>query len=529
MRRHSSPARSGNQHPAPALAARLAALAAAAVLAGGGAFADPQRGGTLVIGQDSLMPRMEPHPPTITFPQRTSFDLYYESLMRLDAERNLLPSLATEWEQVSPTEFRFRLREGVTFHNGNPFTAADVVYTMERILDPNRPSDAGTKMAMVSAVVAEDDHTVLFTLSQPFVPFLTYLASPEVIPILDAESAPETNFDVTAMGTGPFRVEEFLPGDVMRLRRHETYWNPDAPLLDGIDIRVIPDDSTLVAALRTGEVQMAYFRPEIVRLLRMIPGIEISQAHYTSGIEILLNCTAPGLDDVRVRRALSLSLDYDAIRRTVLPDEGAAVPSWHAPPGDPVFGYQGDGSDIPYHTRDLDEARRLLAEAGHADGVDLEIAFVNVPSLAAYARASQVVIEQAAEAGFRIRAVPVDYATATALQTEGSYVMYTGTGTMIVDVDPDSFFVASHSSSRRSTCKDPVLDALIEAQRVETDPAERIRLVNEASRYIADQAFALTLFAMQSRTEVWASNFEGYEPRPAVRRFSLQSAGFAAD
>lgn len=506
----------------------LLPLAAAAILAAGGALAEPARGGLLVIGQDSLMPRMEPHPPTITFPQRTSFDLYYESLMRLDADRNLLPALATEWEEVSPTAYRFRLREGVTFHNGNPFTAADVVYTMERILNPARPSDAGTKMAMVTAVIAEDDHTVLFELSRPFVPFLTYLASPEVIPILDAESAPDTNFDVTAIGTGPFRVEAFIPGDVMRLRRHEAYWNPDAPLLDGIDIRVIPDDSTLLAALRTGEVQMAYFRPEMARLLRVLPNVQLNQPQYTSGIEILLNCTAPGLDDVRVRRALSLSLDYDAIRRTVLPDEGAAVPSWHAPPGDPIFGYQGDGSDIPYHTRDLAEARRLLAEAGHPDGVDLEIAFVNVPSLAAYARASQVVIEQAAEAGFRIAAVPVDYAAATALQTEGSYVMYTGTGTMIVDVDPDSFYVASHSSSARSTCKDPELDALIEAQRVETDQDARIQIVNQINHYIADQVFALTLFAMQSRIEVWAANFEGYQPRPAVRRWSLQNSGFSA-
>ncbi len=522
------PRKTPSQQRSAGLPAMLALAAATLLLPTGGAMAEPQRGGMLVIGQDSLMPRMEPHPPTITFPQRTSFDLYYESLMRLDNDRNLLPSLATEWEQVSPTSYRFRLREGVTFHNGNPFTAADVVYTMERILDKSRPSDAGTKMAMVTSVTAEDDHTVVFELSQPFVPFLTYLASPEVLPILDAESAPDTNFDVTAIGTGPFRVEAFVPGDVMRLRRHEAYWNPAAPLLDGIDIRVIPDDSTLVAALRTGEVQMAYFRPEIVRLLRALPGIEISQAHYTSGIEILLNCTTPGLDDVRVRRALSLSLDYDVIRRTVLPEPGAAVLSWHAPPGDPIFGYQGDGSDIPYRSHDLAEARRLLAEAGYENGLDLEIAFVNVPSLAAYARASQVVIEQAAQVGINIKAVPVDYAAATALQTEGSYVMYTGTGTMIVDVDPDSFYVASHSASARSTCKDPQLDALIEAQRVETDQAERVRLVNEANRYIADQVFALTLFAMQSRTEVWASDFEGYEPRPAIRRWSLQEAGFAA-
>lgn len=484
---------------------------------------DPVKGGTLVIGQDSLQPNLEPLPPTITYPQRVSFDLFYEGLLRFDAERNLQPSLAASWEKESDTRYRFRLREGVTFHNGSPFTAADVVYTMNRVLDPKRPSDAGTKMQLVSSVKAEDDHTVVFELKQPFVPFLAYLASPEVLPILDEESASSINLATQVNGTGPFKVTEFTAGDVMRLQRFDNYWNKDVPHLDGIDIRAIPDDSTLIAAMRTGEVQMAIFRPDFVRQLQMLKNVNMTHGDFTSGIEILLNCSAKGLDDVRVRRALALSIDFDQLMRTVIPG-GYAGPSWHAPSGDKVFGYQGDGSNIPYHKRDLEKAKQLLAEAGYADGVDLEIAFVNVPSLASYGRASEIVIQHAAEAGIRIKAVPVDYAAATALQTQGSYVMYTGTGTMIVDVDPDSYYVASHSSSARSTCKDPNVDRLIEAQRSESDAEKRKAIVNELNEYIADQVFAITLFAMQNRFEVWSDKVKGYEPRPIVRRYSLQDA-----
>jgi len=499
------------------------ALGLLGVMPGFAADTDPVKGGILTIGQDSLQPNLEPHPPTITYPQRVSFDLFYEGLLRFDVERNLQPSLAVSWEQESDTRYRFKLREGVTFHNGNPFTAADVVYTMEKILDPARPSDAGTKMRLVDKVTAEDDHTVVFDLKQPFVPFLAYLASPEVLPILDAESADSVNLATEVNGTGPFAVAEFTAGDVMRLRRFDGYWVSDAPHLDGIDIRAIPDDSTLIAAMRTNEVQMAIFRPDFVRQLQTLQDVNITHGDFTSGIEILLNCTVKGLDDVRVRRALSLAIDFDALRKIVIPG-GYAGPSWHAPSGDKVFGYQGDGSDIPYQQRDVARAKELLAEAGYPDGIELEIAFVNVASLASYARASEVVIQHAAEAGIRIKAVPVDYAAATALQTQGSYVMYTGTGTMIVDVDPDSYYVASHSSSARSTCKDPELDSLIEAQRVESDVEKRKAIVNELNHRIADQVYAITLMAMQNRFEVWSSDVKGYEPRPIVRRYSLQDA-----
>src|SRR5690606_23954207 len=113
------------RHAYLATAIGLFAVAPAVAAASDG---EPVKGGTLVIGQDSLQPNLEPLPPTITYPQRVSFDLFYEGLLRYDADHNLQPSLAASWEKESDTRYRFKLREGVTFHNGNPFTAADVVY-----------------------------------------------------------------------------------------------------------------------------------------------------------------------------------------------------------------------------------------------------------------------------------------------------------------------------------------------------------------------------------------------------------------
>src|SRR5438093_9350037 len=214
-------------------------------------------GGSLTFATAALPPSLEPHMQGLDIWQKRK-PLIYENLVSIDPALEPQPELAERWEQKSPTEYVFHLRQGIRFHNGKEMDAEDVRYTYDRVRDP-KVSPGANDLLAIKSIDAVDRHTVRFTLSGPFATFLINVAGKYngVIPKGSAGDGKELL--TRAVGTGPFMAEEFDPSRRLLLKRNATYWGPTKPALERIVFQAIPDESSIVAGLRTGQVTMAQF------------------------------------------------------------------------------------------------------------------------------------------------------------------------------------------------------------------------------------------------------------------------------
>ena len=250
--------------------ARTTPLSRRALLAGGGAAALgaasllPRRaraqgkpGGVLTVASSALPPNIEPHMQGLDIFQRRK-PLVYENLVWIDHGLEAKPELAERWEQRSPTEYVFHLRRGVRFHDGTEMGAEDVKYTYDRVRDP-KVSPGANDLTFVKQIDVVDRATVRFVLSAPAATFLVNLGG-KYNGVIPKDSAGDGKALLTkAAGTGPFIVEEFDPSRRWALKRNPAYWGAQKPLLDGIVYQAIPDESSIVAGLRTGQVHLAEF------------------------------------------------------------------------------------------------------------------------------------------------------------------------------------------------------------------------------------------------------------------------------
>ena len=313
----------------------------------------------------------------------------YEGLVARGPTLELAPSLATDWRQTSPTTWRFNLRRGVTFHDGTPFTADDVIYSWQRSRGDG--SDMKAYVQPIAEIRRVDDHAIDIITSAPY-PIL-----PDILPNffimsrawceanhaehpVDKRKGVENAASFKANGTGPFKVKAREPGVRTTFVRYFNYWDP-AAVPSNIDEAIftpIPNGATRVAALLSGEIDMMEPVPvqDIGRIsadprLKVLQGAELRTLFIglDQRRDELLNSSVKGRNpfkDRRVRQALYQSIDIDAIQRTVM--RGASTPTalLIAPP---VKGWAADlNKRLPYNP---DAARRLMAEAGYGDGFEV--------------------------------------------------------------------------------------------------------------------------------------------------------------
>lgn len=313
----------------------------------------------------------------------------YEALTRRMRDMSIGPALATEWTQVSPTLWRFKLRPGVSFHDGTPFTADDVVFSMQRLRDPNAPQRVYANAVGIPKAV--DPLTVEFTLDKPnpivpellanlFIMSRKWCEQHRVTRPLNFKQQEESHASRHANGTGPFILVSREPGVKTVFRRNPAWWNKFEGNLQEFTYLPIGNDATRTAALISGEVDFVLDPPprDIARL-RSVPGLKVVDGEENRLIYVgmdqsrdkLLHGRAPGdrnpLKDVRVRRALYHAIDIEAIRSKLM--------SGHArPTGGLTSSPRGAYDDAKLEARlpyDLAAARRLMAEAGYGDGFDI--------------------------------------------------------------------------------------------------------------------------------------------------------------
>jgi len=324
----------------------------------------PRRGGVLIAAQEIDPVSLDPHTNS-NFSALQGYEHVYESLTGFDEQTNVIPALAEKWEITNGGKtYTFHLRPNVRFHNGQTMTADDVKYSVDRVLDPKTASPYASWISPVKEVRIVDPLTVQMNLDAPSPNLLAAFAALRASGIMPKGYAERENLKVRAIGTGPFKLVEYVPQDHITYARHTDYWDKPLPYLDGMTFKTLTEETVRLAALRAGQVQYAALSAQGVAQLLGAPGIVVMKAPNAWVMSHHINATRKPLDDARVRRALRMAVDTnEVIQKAVY---GAGVPSGPVPTG---YGdWALDPKTLPYLKPDLDGAKKLLAEAGYPNG-----------------------------------------------------------------------------------------------------------------------------------------------------------------
>lgn len=349
----------------------LGAAAAAAVVGpfgiAGSALA--QDGGDLIVGISSDISTLDPQMSTLDVFRHTIRSTVFEALVFINPETLTAdPMLADSWEvSEDGLTVTFKLKDGVTWHNGAPFTAADVAFSIKRVLDPDVGSPFAPQLAGIKSVETPDDHTVVLTLANTVPGILANLAVIQIVNEATIEA-----ITTAPVGTGPFKFANWAPGDHIRVEAYPEHRNP--PKLGAIEWRIIPDSQARLAGLQDGSLQM----------VALVEGKDVVQAQ-AAGIEVIqtkpyilyenfnINTTRAPFDDKRVRQALAHAFDREGYAKTVW--FGFARPTINPVPPEMATYLPDSAGRYPY---DPDKAAALLAEAGFTKDKPLKMEILTI-------------------------------------------------------------------------------------------------------------------------------------------------------
>ncbi len=402
------------------------------------------------------------------------YDNIFSKLIDLDEDNQFYGVLATTWEQTSPTTWVFDLVEGVTFHNGEPFTSADVKYTFDRILDPATASGYSPLYDVIDSVEATTPNQVMFNLRTAFGPFLSNLANNgEIVNQKAIEAADPARNPV---GTGPFMFVEWVQGDHITLEKNPGYFKDGKPYLDGVEFRFLPVDQSRIESLRAGELDWIDAVP-----LQQLTALATDPAftyvtNPTAGIPdfLSLNTTKAPFDNALVREAIALAVDRTQIRDIAYFGAGE-VGSMEVPSGSPWFG----GADPYAAGPNIEAAKAKLAEAGVT--TPLTINYLGLPQYPELLKTGEVVREQLKAIGVDLVIEPVDVSIWFDRFINKDYEMTSAYQERTID--PDNFYalvLRSGGSINTAGYSNPGFDALIDEARTETDAATRKDLYGQA-------------------------------------------------
>lgn len=358
---------------------RRAALALPLVLAPVAAFA-----ADATIGIRTEPSSVDPHFSYVATSKAAVTNIFDTLIMR-NKDLELTPSLATEWTYLGDNTWEFKLREGVTWHDGEPFTADDVLFTFERAPDvPNSPAPFKQFLSQIKSAEKVDDLTLRITTPSPSPQVLFDLAEVPIVSEHAGKGATTADYNdgTAAIGTGPFKFVSWSPGGALELVRNDDYWAGASPF-ETVEIVPMPNDAARVAALLSGDVDLIDAVPpeSYARLsgdqdiaIWQTPDVYTAYLHMDTNREDTPHITAKDgspiknpLLDKRVREALALAIDREAIISRLL--QGLGKPAGQLA-GETMVGFNPDLKPATY---DPERAKELLAEAGFADGFKLTV------------------------------------------------------------------------------------------------------------------------------------------------------------
>ena len=484
----------------------------------------------------TLDPHSQNHATTISIMQHC-----YEALVRYDKKFQVEPGLAASWEQVTPTQWRFKLRQNVKFHDGSPFTADDVVFSFGRIKQPQ-----GTNQVYVTGineVRKVDDYTVDFILAGPTPILLRNIVDFRIMSRAWAEKNRSQNVQDYAKkeeifasrntnGTGPYQIRGWEPDKQITFIYNKDWWGKLDGNVTDVVYTPIKSDQTRVSALLSGDVDLVTDLPtqDVDRLrkdakLKVLDGAEVrtiflGMDQHNDELKYSNVKGKNPFKDLRVRQALNMAIDREAIKRVTM--RGLSIPAGlMIPPG--VHGYDKK-LDVPFKY-DIAGAKKLLAEAGYPDGIEFTLdcpnnRYVNDEKVC------QAIVAMWAKAGIRakLNAVPFANYIPKILNFDTSvYMLGWGVATFDGLYTLQSLVrtktTGADGSFNLGRVSDPKLDTTIDAIKIATDPAARDALLREGLMKTRDEAYYVPLHHQMRPWAMKKSVSISYSPddRPQAR------------
>ncbi len=432
----------------------------------------------------------------------------YPATPEADCRLELTPELAESWKWTTDKTLDIKIRQGVKFQNkapvnGRELTAQDVAWSANQFILDKTIRGMETMAPHVTKIEATDKYTVRFNTDNPMPTLITegltavygaVILPPEVVDAKGEWNDPAKSY----IGSGPFMFKEYRPGVSITYVKHPSYFKTGLPYVDEVKQLVIGDQSTVIAALRSGSIDVIWMKvPQTMALpLQHAPGIRVQSCLQYAAMpaRIWMHTDKPPFSDIRVRRAVSMALDREGMVKSILQGFGVTAPL--LPPE--VHPFHVSWSEVPpeikrWVTYNPQEAKKLLAEAGYPNG--LEIDFTNNTAyLSPQSEVAEAVIALLGAVGFKVNAKWVS-------QPEWAYISSSGdyNGIAFGTAEPASLLGVTgawHSGSipnpNRAFIRDPEVDRLIDAFNTATDLEKSKQLFKQLELRVIDQAWEIT-------------------------------------
>lgn len=447
--------------------------------------------------------------------QRLIGNLIYEGLTKRDvsdpdAPAGVTGALAESWEVTEDgLSYTFNLRPDVLFHDGTEWDADAALYNLDRYMNPEHPEYVAELLtyyqvlSYIDDVEKLDELTIVFRLNQLYAYFVgdlynVYFASPTSLEATGSEGQAEH-----PVGTGPFAFESVDGNTAISFTANEDWWGA-GPLLDRIVVELIPDAATRIAALRSGRVDwIENVPPDQIESLESA-GFTIEMQPFDWEWPWMLMADRPPFDDVLVRQAMNYAIDREAIAEDLL--VGTAVPAYQMlAEANPYF----DPENTTYGY-DVEKAKDLLAEAGHPDGIDIDVAYITVGSGSMQAGPMNEALQaQLAEAGIRVNLVPMEHVALWGQVLSGDIPWNAWNGARSLESPTVWDSVIRCDAVYTGYCN-PEVDALLDDAKVTVDDEARTELLREAMSIVTDDA-AWMFVVNDSAPRAMAADVQGYE------------------
>jgi peptide/nickel transport system substrate-binding protein len=502
----------------------------------------PRRGGVLLCAIAADAPSLDPHQES-TFATIELVAPLYSTLLQIDPYNypKIVGDLATEWK-ISPDglTYTFKIHPGVRFHDGSPLTSADVKASYDKIVSPppGVRSVRKTAYSAIASVEAPDPTTVVFKLKFPSASLFENLASPGnvIFPKKYLDRDPN-HFKTNVMGSGPFKLKNYVRGSTFEGERNPDYFVKDRPYLDGYKFFISPETAVRAAALRSGRAWIEFRtmpEAEVAAIKRTLGDKVVVQDTPATGLfGIAMNQTVKPFTDVRLRKALTLAFDRPTAGRVLSPLASLRDIGGLMRPGTEWAMADTELQTFPGFGRDMEknraEAKRLLAEAGYPNGLKfvLKNRNVRVP----YIDFGVFAIQEWRKLGIEAEHRPLETATWFADGRDKGNFEVIVSGVFGFNDDPD-FFLQRYTSGDPNNWgrfSDPRIDDLYARQARTLDPAERKRLVGEIQKIVLDNAYYLPGLWWRRSVVHWAKVKNYVAPPNHYSNQKLQDVWLAED
>lgn len=472
----------------------------------------PVSGGSLVVATN--MDVVDGWDPTLATAWGSSLamELVYGKLVQYDQKMQVVPDLAESWHRVDDLVYEVKLRQGVKWHDGVDFTAEDVKYSLERILDPS--CLYRSKIESIDRVEIVDKYTVRLHLKYPDGTLFANLADTgmSMVPkhILEAGGDLRTK----PIGTGPFMMVEHVPDSYIKYAKNPYYYEEGKPYLDEIVMRIIKDDSGKIAALRAGQVDLINLNDmQHVAELRKDPNLVVVANPSVTSVVLFGNMKRKPFDDIRVRKAISMAINREEILQVVGFGEGTLTGP--IPPANAYWALPESEIKEAYKV-DIEGAKRLLEEAGYPNGFKTTIQVNNTYPYTI--PVGQVVQRQLGAVGIEVEIQTLEWGLVVDNTKKGNFDLQVRPAIGRGDPDLYTFELFHTGSSRNYTgISVPELDELLEQGRATMEPEVRKQIYDEVQRLLLEYNPYYYLYAM-NEVDVHQTYVKNFQQMPNKSR-----------